>query len=242
MYMSNISSRLVEQDLKALAKPTKAVILSRFFKTGKGEYAEGDKFLGVVVPDIRLIAKKYVGLSLSGVEKLIHSPWHEIRLTGLIILTYQYPKSSPAQQKKIYKLYIKSLKYINNWDLVDLTADRIVGQYLRDKDKEVLFTLSQSPNLWKRRVSIMATFCYIKQGDPTLTYKLALNLLHDPHDLIHKAVGWMLRETGKRCSKQGLVSFLNKHSKDMPRTMLRYAIEHFPKQERMGYLTKPRTK
>lgn len=235
-----VTALAVQKKLYREANEKKAKILAGFFKTGPGEYAAGDKFLGVIVPKIRKIAKEhYSDINLKEIEKLIHSPFHEERLTGLIILTYQFPLATATEQKQIFNLYLENLKYINNWDLVDLTADRIVGEYLKDKNKKILFRLASSPELWSRRVAILATFCYIKNQDPKWTLLIAKKLLNDQHDLIHKAVGWMLREIGKRCGEKIEEDFLKKHFHIMPRTTLRYAIERFSPKKKMYYMKKP---
>ncbi len=229
--MSNI-----QQDLKKLASSDKANTLQRFFKTGPGQYGEGDKFIGVMVPDIRKVSQKYKDLSVKEVLGLLHSPFHEERLCALLILVEQYKKGDSKKQKQIFDLYLKNYKYINNWDLIDLTAPRIVGAYLADKPKDVLYELAHSKNLWQKRVAILSTFQFIYYGQSKETIKIAKILLHDKHDLIHKAVGWMLREVGKRCDEQILLDFLDKHYKTMPRTCLRYAIERLPKARRLAYL------
>lgn len=226
----------LKADLKKLADPQKAKFLPRFFKTGPGEYGEGDKFIGVTVPNTRIIAKRYGNLSFSDLKLLLTSPIHEERLCALLILVEQFKKADEKNREKIYKFYLASTKYINNWDLVDLSADQIVGGYLTDKPRDILTKLAKSPNLWERRIAIIATFNFIKQKDATWTIRIAHMLLTDSHDLIQKAVGWMLREVGKRCDKKTLIDFLNQYAHMMPRTMLRYAIEHFPENERQKYL------
>jgi 3-methyladenine DNA glycosylase AlkD len=226
------------QKLKTVADPGKALILQRFFKTGPGEYGEGDKFMGVVVPKIRRMAEELKSLELMELEKSIKSKWHEERLCVLIILTIQIKAADEIKRKRIFDFYLKNTKYINNWDLVDLTADRIVGAYLDGKDKSVLFKLAKSKDLWERRIAMLSTFHYIYNGQPEVATRIAEILLHDKHDLIHKAVGWMLREIGKRCSEKVLYEFLDKHYSEMPRTMLRYAIERLPKAKRKYYIRK----
>jgi 3-methyladenine DNA glycosylase AlkD len=226
----------IHQKIKSLANPKKAQILQRFFKTGPGQYGEGDKFLGVTVPKIRLVAQEYKDLGLDEISESIRSPYHEERLCALIILTLQFKISDEKKRKKIFDFYLKNTEYINNWDLVDLTADRIVGAFLDDKDKSVLFRMANSNNLWERRITMLSTFHYIKNGQTEDATRIAEILLHDKHDLIHKAVGWMLREIGKRCSEKVLYNFLDKHSQEMPRTMLRYAIERLPEWKRRYYL------
>lgn len=229
----------IHKKLKNLANPQKVEILQRFFKTGKGEYGEGDKFLGVVVPDIRKIAKKYSqAVTLKDLKHLVKSKYHEERLLALIMLVLKYAKVDAKEQEKIYKFYLNHTKYINNWDLVDLTAEHIVGAYLEDKDKNILETLAESKNLWERRIAILSTFHYIKNKDSKHTFKIAEILLNDKHDLIHKAVGWMLKEVGKRCGEEVEEMFLKKYHKRMPRTMLRYAIEKFSLEKRNHYLGK----
>ncbi|MFA6253297.1 MAG: DNA alkylation repair protein [Patescibacteria group bacterium] len=228
----------VKKDLKKLSKSSKAKILQRFFKTGKGQYSEGDKFIGVVVPDIRKVSKQYSDLPLKQVSELLHSKIHEERLCALLILVEQYKKGDSKKQKQIFGLYLKNYKYINNWDLVDLTAPRIVGAYLADKPKNILYKLAKSKNLWQRRIAILATFQFIYYCQSKETIKIANILLHDKHDLIQKAVGWMLREVGKRCDEQILLNFLDKNYKTMPRTMLRYAIERLLEKKRQHYLGK----
>ena len=227
---------LIQKDLKKYSSPKKTKILQDFFKTGKGQYGEGDKFIGVVLSDIRQVAKKYANLPLAPIIKLLHSPIHEERLCALIILVDQYKKGDNKTKKPVYNIYLKNYKYINNWDLVDLTASHIVGAYLADKPKDVLCKLAKSKNLWQRRVAIIATFYYIYQAKSKETIKIAKILLYDQHDLIHKAVGWMLREVGKRCGQKILLDFLAKNYKTMPRTTLRYAIERLPEKKRKQYL------
>jgi len=226
----------VEQQLLSLKNPEKIEVFQRFFKTGPGDYGEGDVFLGLTVPQQRVIAKEYYSeISLEEVEQLLHSKYHEFRLTALIILTYKFAKSNLSEKEKIYSLYLRNIKYINNWDLVDVTTPQIVGNYLLDKDRSILYTLAKSKELWEKRISILATFTFIRNHEYEDTLKISEHLLNDNHDLIHKAVGWMLREVGKR--DQALEeNFLKKYSSRMPRTMLRYAIEKFPENKRIFYL------
>ena len=227
----------IKQNLQKLNNPEKAKKLSRFFKTGKGQYGEGDLFLGITVPQQRKIAKKYKNTSFNEIRALLHSPIHEYRLTALLILREQYKKKNEKLKKEIIDFYLQHTSKINNWDLVDLSADHILGDYLYDKDKVILFSLAQSHNLWERRISIVATFAFIKKNQFEEALEISRILLHDKHDLIHKAVGWMLREIGKR----NFVleeAFLQQYHKEMPRTMLRYAIERFPKEKRAFYLLK----
>lgn len=226
----------VKNSLQQYASDADAVNLQWFFKTGPGEYGEGDQFIGVRVPAIRAVCREFRFLPLTEVRKLVESPVHEHRMAGLIILTLQ---SKKGNQKAAYELYIDELAkgHINNWDLVDVTCRDIVGKYL-DGDRAKLYELAKSHNLWERRVAIVSTFAYIAKGDPTTSLELAELLLHDKHDLMHKAVGWTLREVGKRCDRQLLLDFLDIHAASMPRTALRYAIEHLPEETRQYYLKK----
>ena len=225
----------IKKDIKKNANPQKAVLLQRFFKTGPGDYGEGDIFLGIMVPVQRSIAKKYKELSLKEIKELLHSKFHEERLIALFILVEQFKKGDEQKKEDIFTFYHLHRKRINNWDLVDLTADRISGSYLLDKDKTILYKLAESKNIWDRRVAVMSTFHFIKYDSFDDALCLAQKLLNDKHDLIHKAVGWMLREIGKRDmnTEEG---FLEKHYKKMSRTMLRYAIEKFPEKTRLAYL------
>lgn len=220
---------MIQNDLQKATNPEKAKFLARYFKTGKGEYGEGDVFLGLTVPQVRAIAKKYKDLPLSDVEKLLQSKFHEFRLTALIILTEK------NDNKKIVELYLRNTKHINNWDLVDLSSHEILGAYLLNKPRNILYRLAKSKNIWERRIAIITTYAFLRKKDFADTFAIAEILLHDPHDLIHKAVGWMLREIGK-VDQEAEEDFLKKHSKTMPRTMLRYAIEKFSKQKRANYL------
>ena len=226
----------IKKDLQKLANPKQAEILQRFFKTGKGEYGEGDIFLGIKVPEQREVAKKY-DLTLEEIQDLLSDKVHEYRLTALFILVNKYKKSDKKNKKEIFDFYLKNTKSINNWDLVDLSAPNIVGDYLLDKDKSILYKLAKSDNLWEKRIAVLATFAFIKDNQFEDAFKISEILLKDNHDLIHKAVGWMLREIGKR-NLEAEERFLNNHYKKMPRTMLRYAIERFPESKRKYYLKK----
>ncbi len=229
------------QELKKAGDPKKAKLFARFFKTRKGEYGEGDRFLGITVPKTREIAKKYKDLDLMNLQKLLESKIHEYRLCALMILRLQYESASAkasADKGKLVGFYLKNTKYINNWDLVDLSAGYIVGDWIEaghPKGVLVLYKLARSKNLWERRIAIISTAEFIRNNQFEDTIKISEILLNDKHDLIHKAVGWMLREMGKRDQKL-LEKFLQKHSKKMPRTMLRYAIEKFSKEKRDYYL------
>ncbi|MBN2513644.1 MAG: DNA alkylation repair protein [Sedimentisphaerales bacterium] len=228
----------LKRDFEVMANPEQAVILQRFFKTGPGQYGEGDIFLGIKVPPQRTLAKQYRDLSLDDVACLLQSKIHEHRLTALLILIQKYEKAEGTSRKKIFDMYLKNRKWINNWDLVDLSAPNIIGDYLLDKDRAVLYTLAQSKSLWDKRIAILATFEFIKHGQADDTFAIAEILLDDNHDLIHKAVGWMLREVGKRINQAGVESFLQKHYRRMPRTMLRYAIERFSPTLKKKYMAK----
>lgn len=227
----------LKSDLQAIADPEKAKILSRFFKTGKGQYGEGDIFLGVMVPGQRSIAKKYAALPLKDIRRLLFSGMHEHRLVALLILVDKYKKADETGREKIFDFYLKHTKHIDNWDLVDLSAPNIPGEYLLDKDRTVLYRLARSKNLWERRISVLATFAFIKKNDFADTLEISKLLLNDDHDLIHKAVGWMLREVGKRDVKAE-EDFLKKHYRLMPRTMLRYAIERFDETKKRFFLNR----
>ena len=230
MTVQNIQKRL-----KKLGNKKHAAISQRFFKTGPGEYGEGDIFLGIRVPVLRKLAKEYLNLSPKDVKTMLRSTYHEQRLLSLIIMVDQFSKGDHKKKKSTYELYLKNTRFINNWDLVDSSAHLIVGPYLMDKSKAPLDELAQSDLLWERRIAIMSTFHYIKNDNFTDTLKIAEMLLSDKEDLIHKAVGWMLREIGKR-HLQSEETFLKQHYHNMPRTMLRYAIEKFPEPKRKRYL------
>ena len=227
----------IRRDLKKLENKEKAEIISNFFKTGKGEYGEGDVFLGITVPEQRKIARRYLDIELNELNELLSSEIHEYRLTALLLLVEKYKKSDNVFKKEIFEFYLRNTSYVNNWDLVDLTADKILGDYLFERDKNILYELAKSENLWERRIAIIATFSFIRKNKFDDTLRVSEILLNDKHDLIHKAVGWMLREVGKR--DQGVEErFLKKYYKKMPRTMLRYAIERFDDKKRRFYLGK----
>ncbi len=227
----------LKKDLEKLADPEKARALSRFFKTGKGQYGEGDVFLGVMVPVQRKVARKYSNLSLTNIGKLLKSKIHEHRLVALFVLVDKYKKGDDEVKKEIADFYLRSTDNINNWDLVDLSAPRILGDYLVTRERDVLYNLARSRSLWERRIAIISTSAFIRNDDFSDTILIAELLLKDDHDLIHKAVGWMLREVGKRNLKAEEV-FLEKHCRRMPRTMLRYAIERFDEDKRKMFLNK----
>jgi 3-methyladenine DNA glycosylase AlkD len=224
------------KELHKFAGPEKAALLQRFFKTGKGEYGEGDCFIGVVVPDVRAVVKKfYQTISLPETFKILKSKIHEERLLALFILVAKFQKAQEKEREAIFRAYLKHTAYINNWDLVDLSAYHICGGYLEDKDRGILYRLARSNDLWERRIAVLSTFYFIRQNDFKDCLAIADILLNDKHDLIHKAVGWMIREVGKRDQKAE-EKFLKSRYKKMPRTMLRYAIERFPENKRKSYL------
>jgi 3-methyladenine DNA glycosylase AlkD len=224
----------IQTELENLGDAGQAMILQRFFKTGLGEYGEGDRFRGIRVPVLRKSARKYRYLPLPEAGKLLQSPFHEDRLLALLILIERYYQGD-SLQSDIHRLYLEQRRFVNNWDLVDVSAPHLVGHYLRDGSKDLLTRLAGSGGLWERRMAVIATFYFIKQGDYDDTLRVARLLLGDPEDLIHKAVGWMLREVGKRETAVA-EAFLQTHYRTMPRTMLRYAIERFPEARRQAYL------
>ena len=226
----------VQSTLRDAADPIKAAFFPRFFKTGPGEYGEGDQFIGVTVPEQRKIAKEfYKNLTIPDTVALLHSTWHEERLTALFILVLKYQKGDTATKQKVVNTYLASTNWVNNWDLVDSSAPYILGDWLLDKDKAVLYEFAKSDVLWERRISIIATLMFIRKGEFTDTLNLAEQLLYDRHDLMHKAVGWCLREVGKR-AEDVLIDFLDTYAATMPRTTLRYAIERLPEAKRKYYL------
>jgi len=225
----------IQGELESLADPGQATILQRFFKTGPGEYGEGDRFRGLRVPVLRKLAKKYADLPLAATVSLLQSAFHEDRLLALLILIQRYYPGDAALRGEIHHLYLEYRGLVNNWDLVDASAPHLLGHYLRDRPKDPLTRLAASRVLWDRRMVIIATFDFIRRGDFGETLRVARLLLGDPEDLIHKAVGWMLREVGKR-EVAVAEAFLEAHYRWMPRTMLRYAIERFPEARRQAFL------
>lgn len=221
------------QELTALASSTKAAHLARFFKTSKGEYGEGDLFLGITVPQQRIVAKRWYLLEWHKLNQMIQSPYHEVRLTALMIIVERYLKK--IEQQTCVEFYLKHLHYINNWDLVDLSCYKLLGDWLKNRDRSLLYELAQSNQLWHQRIAMVSCMAFIRTNDFEDTFRIAQLLIAHPHDLIHKAVGWLLREVGKR-DKSKLIDFLALHYTTMPRTMLRYAIERFPQEERIAYL------
>jgi 3-methyladenine DNA glycosylase AlkD len=236
MKRKPLEADAIRSELRAVADPEKAKLLLRFFKTGPGEYGAGDRFLGVVMPKVRKIMKAHRQASNEDILSLLHSKYHEERMTALLILVEQYRRGDESKKKAVFDVYLENTVWINNWDLVDLTAPHIVGSQLFNEDRTMLKTLALSKNLWERRIAALSTFYFISHGECREALEIAELLLHDSHDLIHKAVGWMLREVGKRCSMEKECTFLDAHSATMPRTMLRYAIERFPERLRLKYL------
>jgi len=225
----------IQKKLARVADDRIASFSQRFFKTGPGEYGEGDRFRGIRVPVLRRLARQYQSITLLETARLLRSPFHEDRLLAILLSVRLYAKGDEVTKAKIYDVYLKNIGFINNWDLVDASAEHIVGAFLWDKDHRPLYRLAQSSDLWERRVAIMATFHFIKRGEFSQTLRVAQMLLADKEELIHKAVGWMLREVGKR-DLQAENAFLRKHYRCMPRLMLRYAIEKYSEAERQQYL------
>ena len=224
-------TKTITNRLQALSDAEKREIFPKFFKAGKGEYGEGDRFLGVTVPNIRAIAKLHKDISIEEIRELIQSEWHEVRLCALIIMVEKSKKKDEVLRKELFNLYLSQTKRINNWDLVDLSCRFIIGEYLLDKSRDILYHLAQSPLLWDNRIAIVSTYAFIRKGQLEDTYALSDLMMQHPHDLMHKAIGWMLRETGKR-NPERLYDYVMSHRADMPRTMLRYAIEKFSPKER----------
>jgi len=237
--MSSIRLQALIKKAKSQARPSQGQVLQRFFKTGPGEYGEGDRFLGIMVPEARRLAKEFSDLDQEDLTRLIQNPYHELRLIALFILTAHYQRAKTETScRKVIDFYLKQTKYINNWDLVDLSVYKILGDYLlgNPKEKKLLNKLARSKDLWERRMAMITTFAYLRAGSAKETLEIATILLKDKHDLIQKAVGWMLREMGKRVSAVSLKAFLDQHHKTMPRTALRYAIERLKPAEREYYL------
>ena len=236
-----MTAEFILEELQSVACPEKAIHLSRFFKTGPGQYGEGDRFMGVVVPHTRSIAKANRTTSFDELQRLLDSPWHEARLCALLILVlrYKWSKTTEAEREAIYQFYVRNMHRCNNWDLVDLTCRDIVGEYLVSRDRSPLYRWADSDCLWEQRIAVVSTWAFIRRGDFFDTFALAKLLINHPHDLMHKAVGWMLREVGKK-DRQALTSFLEEYVPLLPRTTLRYAIEHYPEEQRQSFLKRSR--
>lgn len=230
-----MKSAEIQKELETYIDPVKREYLPRFFKTGKGQYGEGDKFLGVVVPHTRLVARKYKDEPFEVVAELLQSEWHECRLCALLMMVERFKKCDEIGRKEIYQFYLSQTERINNWDLVDLSAPYIVGEFLKDKSRDDLYRLAESSLLWEQRIAVVATVTLIRSNDFIDILRLSERLLNHEHDLMRKAVGWMLREMGKR-NKDLLVQFLDRFHKEMPRTMLRYSIEKMTGEERKHYM------
>jgi hypothetical protein len=224
-------TKTITSELQALSNAEKREIFPKFFKAGKGEYGEGDRFLGVTVPNVRAIAKQHKDIALAEIQELIQSEWHEVRLCALLIMVEKSKKKDEALRQQLFDLYLSQTDRINNWDLVDLSCRFIIGEYLLDKSRDILYQLAQSPLLWDNRIAIVSTYAFIRKGQLEDTYALSDLMMQHPHDLMHKAIGWMLREAGKR-NPERLYDYVMSHRADMPRTMLRYAIEKFSPKER----------
>lgn len=229
---NKMNSKNLLEKLQQKGTPEKAAILSKFFKTGKGQYGEGDKFLGLPVPLIRETIRPFRNMPMSEILELLHSEWHEAREAALFIMAWQFGHSSEKEQETIFKTYIANTEYINNWDLVDLSCPAIVGGWLLERDRSVLHRLAKSKLLWDRRIAMVSCLKFIRNGENRTAFEIAEMLLGDKEDLMHKAVGWMLRETGKYCSEADQLVFLEKNYLKLPRTALRYAIEKFPLETR----------
>lgn len=235
MGKSNERVEAIQRELAELGNPADAAFAQRYFKTGPGQYGEGDRFRGIRTPAMRALARRHAALAPEDVETLLHSPWHEDRTLALLILVRQYARGDEAARDRVYAIYLGNTRCINNWDLVDISAEYIVGAHLWERERSVLTRLAQSTSLWERRIAVLATFHFIRKGHFDDTFRVAEILLADREDLIHKAVGWMLREIGKR-NPEAEETFLAAHYRTMPRTMLRYAIERFPEDRRKAYL------
>jgi len=230
-----MTAKQIINELNSLEDPSRAVHSQRFFKTGKGQYGEGDVFIGLTVPQTRLVCKKYKDLSIDELEKLLESPIHEHRLAAVIIMRQQSERANSVLRKSLYDLYLCRTDRINNWDIIDISCHKIVGVYLADKDRTILYKLARSKQMWERRIAIISTAYFIDKNDLEDTFKITKILLNDEQDLIHKATGWMLREAGKK-DETRLKEFLDKYASMMPRTMLRYSLEKLQDTDRKHYM------
>lgn len=236
--MKQICAENLKKDLKLFANRDRAINSARFFKTGKGEYGDGDKFIGLTVPQVRKVCSEYQNISLAEIKKILSSPVHEERLAGTIILVNQYQCGKESDKEKIFKFYIVNALRFNNWDLIDASSPKIVGDHLLHRDRKVIYDLADSDSIWKKRIAILSTFTFIRNGESKDIFILSKLLFGEFHDLIHKAIGWMLREVGKNISEKELKSFLEEHKSKMSRTTLRYAIERFSEKDRKYFLAK----
>jgi 3-methyladenine DNA glycosylase AlkD len=233
-----VTASEISRRLRRLGNPRDAHFQQRYFKTAAGEYGHGDRFLGVRVPAVRQLLREARDAGVTEATQLLRSKWHEERLFALLLLVREFTRGDIAQRRAIFDLYLANMGYINNWDLVDTSAPQIVGGYLHDRSHAPLDRLARSAVLWERRIAILATLHFIRHGESACTLRIARRLLDDDEDLIHKATGWMLRETGKHCGRAPLSGFLDDHAAHMPRTMLRYALEHFPAAARKRYMSR----
>jgi len=232
-----MNAKFIINELQSVGTPDKAAHLQKYFKTGPGQYGEGDVFIGVVVPHTRSIAKANLGMPFPEICILLKSEFHEARLCALLILTERFKKAKEKDRKEIFEFYFKNVSCVNNWDLVDLSCPTVVGMYLLDKERNILYKLAESNCLWEQRIAIVSTYAFIRENEFYDTLELSKKLLTHKHDLMHKAVGWMLREVGKR-DRRTLTDFLEEYATKLPRTTLRYAIEHYPEPERLYFLKK----
>lgn len=238
--MATLSANTIRSELESLANPAYAKVVARYFKTGPGDYAEGDEFIGLSMPQLRAIGKAYRAAPFAAVKSLLGSKKHEIRLAALLILVYKFEVADASEREACFTFYLEHLDRVNNWDLVDVSAAAIVGTWLLDKDRALLHELARSENLWRRRVAIISCLAIVHAGEATGPLSIAELLLDDPHDLIHKAVGWVLRDVGKHVGRSALDGFLTRHAQRIPTTTMRYAVEHYSAADRKTWLTRTR--
>jgi 3-methyladenine DNA glycosylase AlkD len=238
--MINQSAQAIRTELVSLANPAYAKVVARYFRTGPGDYAEGDEFIGLSTPQLRVIGKAHRGASYAAVKSLLAAPEHEIRLAALLILVYKFEIADAAERQACFEFYLDNLDRVNNWDLVDVSAAAIVGTWLCDRDRDVLFDLAASESLWRRRVAIVSCLALVHAGISEDPLRIAERLLDDRHDLIHKAVGWVLRDIGKHIGRPSLEGFLQRHATRMAPTMMRYAVEHYPAEDRKTWRARAR--
>lgn len=236
--MNHPTARAIRDELEALADPAYAKVVARFFKTAPGDYAEGDVFIGLSMPKLRAFAKRQRDAPLAAIPALLSSPKHEIRLAALLILVYKCEAGSDAERAACFELYLAQLPRVNNWDLVDVSAPAVIGRWLADKDRALLFELANAKDLWRRRVAIISCLALVHAGDSGDALRLSALLLDDHHDLIHKAVGWVLRDIGKHIGQPVLTAFLEEHAPRVPATTMRYATEHYPVAQRKAWIAR----